>query len=857
MKTLPILSVVAFVIAEAHAIDTTAWQQEQSVSLTAPGLIRLNVSPETMNIALPQLADLRLLSPSGLESPYVIEWPVADSPREVSPLAFKASLTDQSTVLEIETGTTTAIEAVSLESPAASFIKAARIEGSNDGAQWHELAANEVLFRQSGGAGRLRIPFASGSWRSLRITVDDKRNNPVPFTAARLLLTGTKAATLPHAVTIEAREEKPQQTKLTLNLGAANITLAALRFAVGDAVFSRRVTLSYLRDNNGQTVENSIGNADIYRVTADGLSTASLVIPLLHTVPTARVIVTIQNGDSPPLNITGIEAERYPVSLMFSASETGPWKLISGNATAIAPHYDLLELKQYLGKAGVTSLKPGELIANANYKAPATLPELQSEGANIDLAKWRYRRPVTTGQPGVIRVELDALTLAHSQSSLGDLRLIQNEKQIPFLLEHTNASRTMQLKLAKDSDPKRPTVSLWRATMPLDGLPVTQITLSSPTPLFDRALEVWSKSKDQMGNEYRTHLGSTHWTKQAGGKNGELVMSLSFARLPEVFFIETDNGDNPPIEIESVQAQHAVSVVVAKITDSAPVFLYYGNNLAYAPRYDLQLVRAELLSAQQQNATLGTEKVLRAEVKSASDSSVGSPWFWVALGVAIIVLLWVVARMLPATSQFVIVLFLGCVLHAEDKTADTYFRDGIQFFYDAKPKESVAAFDKVIELAPRSAPQLWQRGMSLYYTGEFKKGREQFELHQTVNPHDVENAAWHFICVARAENVESARKALIAIKGDARVPMKEVHELFSGKGNEEAVMKAAENGNAGSEELRNQLCYAHLYLGLYHEALGHTDRAKEHMLKAAIDYKMDHHMGKAAQVHVKLRGWSK
>ena len=56
-------------------------------------------------------------------------------------------------------------------------------------------------------------------------------------------------------------------------------------------------------------------------------------------------------------------------------------------------------------------------------------------------------------------------------------------------------------------------------------------------------------------------------------------------------------------------------------------------------------------------------------------------------------------------------------------------------------------------------------------------------------------------------------------------------------------------------ERRNQLCYAHLYLGLYHEALGHADKAKEHMLKAANDYKMDHYMGKTAQVHVKLRGW--
>lgn len=181
------------------------------------------------------------------------------------------------------------------------------------------------------------------------------------------------------------------------------------------------------------------------------------------------------------------------------------------------------------------------------------------------------------------------------------------------------------------------------------------------------------------------------------------------------------------------------------------------------------------------------------------------------------------------------------------------FREGVRAFYDAKPKESVAAFDKLIAIEPAAKPQLWQRGLSLYLAGDYKGGREQFEVHQTVNSNDVENAAWHFICVARAENLEAARKALIPISGDTRVPMKEVHDLFAGKGSVEQVLKAAESGEG--EALRNHLCYAHLYLGLYFEALADEPKAKEHLLKAANDYRMDHYMGKSAQVHVKVRGW--
>lgn len=189
----------------------------------------------------------------------------------------------------------------------------------------------------------------------------------------------------------------------------------------------------------------------------------------------------------------------------------------------------------------------------------------------------------------------------------------------------------------------------------------------------------------------------------------------------------------------------------------------------------------------------------------------------------------------------------------EKPTPNQLFRQGVDAFYAAKPKESVAAFDQLIAQSPEVKPQLWQRGLSLYYTGDFKAGREQFEVHQTVNTADVENAAWHFICVARAENVEAARKTLIPIEGDSRVPMKQVHELFAGKGSVEDVLKAAETGE--DEELRNHRCYAHLYLGLYYEALGDAVKAKEHLVKAARDFSMDHYMGICAQVHVKLRGW--
>jgi lipoprotein NlpI len=147
-------------------------------------------------------------------------------------------------------------------------------------------------------------------------------------------------------------------------------------------------------------------------------------------------------------------------------------------------------------------------------------------------------------------------------------------------------------------------------------------------------------------------------------------------------------------------------------------------------------------------------------------------------------------------------------------------------FRSGRVAESVQGFDNVIKLAPDAAPQLWQRGIALYFVGRYKDCRAQFELHRTVNPDDVENAAWHFLCVARAESPAAAKAALLPVGPDARVPMREVYQMFRGALTPEEVLKAAGAAPGGQ-------FYAQLYVGLYFEALGDRSRALEHIKTAA------------------------
>ena len=85
--------------------------------------------------------------------------------------------------------------------------------------------------------------------------------------------------------------------------------------------------------------------------------------------------------------------------------------------------------------------------------------------------------------------------------------------------------------------------------------------------------------------------------------------------------------------------------------------------------------------------------------------------------------------------------------------------------------------------------------------------------------------------------------------------MREIHALFASTGDEAAVVRAADPDGTPNEAERDHLCYAHLYLGLWHEANDRADLARTHLRRAAIDFRMDHYMGKVAQVHLTLRGW--
>ncbi|MBM3996294.1 MAG: tetratricopeptide repeat protein [Planctomycetes bacterium] len=178
-----------------------------------------------------------------------------------------------------------------------------------------------------------------------------------------------------------------------------------------------------------------------------------------------------------------------------------------------------------------------------------------------------------------------------------------------------------------------------------------------------------------------------------------------------------------------------------------------------------------------------------------------------------------------------------------------YQMRGLVQFKAGRIKESIADFDVYIERVPKAKISHWQRGISYYYAGQYENGRKQFEGYQDYDDSDVENAVWRFMCMVRVDGIAKARKAMLKIGDDKRVPMRQVYDLYKGDLKPADVMAAANAGEVSPEDRNKRLFYAHLYVGIYHDLLGDKKKAFEHVNQAAEKHRIGHYMWDVARIH--------
>lgn len=623
------------------------WQNVQSFELKSAGLTRISVPLETLTAAREGLGDLRLYDGDAREVPYFLERPVQPKPSNRISKNVQTSVTPDETVVQIVTDISEPIAAVSLETPVTEFLKAVTVEGSTDGKSWTSLVRNAPLFRQAGGANRLRLNLTPGVWPQLKLTLDDRRSKPIAITGV-VLHTEAAAASDSEALPLQVlhRSEEAGQTRFELQLSGTHCTLAELDITATDPLFTRQVALAQQQFIENEVRETVLDRGTIYRISIENQPTAAeLAFAVDVAVQSRGLVVTVQNGDSPPLAIQEISARRRPVYLTFLAAQPGHFSLLSGNAQCPDPRYDVAALATKLHSAAVAQVAWQALKPNPVFNGTDELAGIEVRGIPLDVSAWHYRKHVTPGAGRVQQLELDLQVLARSGASFADLRLISGGKQIPYVLERTSLSRSFAVLIAPVEKPRAGT-SQWRLSLPYHPLPVSRLTFSVADAYFKRAMTLTEQIPDARGNVYTQVLASGLWVRRPEQKDTTLSVILATQPRSEQLTLELENGDNPPLQISEAKAWHTLMRILFTSTQGNAVDLYYGNTDAHAPRYDVELLVPRLLAAQKSQVSLAPEEVLKSDSALISLNAAG--WLlWVVLGGIVVVLFVVIAKLLP------------------------------------------------------------------------------------------------------------------------------------------------------------------------------------------------------------------
>ena len=631
-----------------YALTPNQWQFRQTIEVQAPGLVQVNLSAETINIARPDLSDVRIVDAGEKELPFLIDQPMPRAESTVRPKDFHAEIVSAETRLLITTGTDLAIAGITLETPAGtSFVKSVRVEGSNDQKNWRTLTSGDPVFSMGNGAARLRVQFPEGKWQFLRVVVDDNRTEPLPWTGARLIIAGSPAPTEPVAVTIKSRDENPGMTRLGLDLGATNLRIASIRIGTSEPVFTRTVTVATPELSEEKLHEQTLSSAVLYRVDLNGKIEARLDIPIEKQVYGRELVLLVDNGDSPPLVVSDVRAERRMTRLLFFAPAAGSYNLLSGNSQCDPPRYDLSQLGDQLRRAGAAEGRVSPPSLNPDYNAAANLPQGFAIGAKIDITPWKFRKPIQVAKAGAQQLELDPDVLARAMPDLRDLRVVSEEVQLPYLIERTSINRTVTLTAARANDRERPKVSRWQLKLPQAAIPITRITCATDSSLFERTFRIWEELTDERGDKYADELAQATWRRLPNQPAGQLAASLERTPRSDTILIETDNGDNPPIELHDFRGYYPATRVIFTSAGSQPTALYYGNDEAAAPRYDAKLIAAQLLRSERMAAALGPEETLKSERVRETLNGSARYIFWGVLGIVVVALLVLISRLLP------------------------------------------------------------------------------------------------------------------------------------------------------------------------------------------------------------------
>ena len=614
--------------------------------------VRVSVSGGEHRIAVATngLGDLRIYDSAGREVPYLLVPPPVPEETWATGRILPVVPRKKSSGFEIDLGKPRAINRVRLEGLPAPFMKRVQLEASGDRSHWTLLVTNGTLFDLPDDQLRLvDLGFEAGDYRYLRVAWDDTTSGRMPLppvAAVRLTSDHPLPPPLRIDVAFERRSSEPGRSRYRLRLPAAQLPIVAIELALPERHVLRPARVMEARLSGSHVEPTSVGAATLRRTVRGDLAASQLRIAINPTVE-AELDLIIDDGDNPPLAISGVMTELAHLPWIFFETD-GKLPLVAryGHPKLERPRYDLEAARDGVDRVQPAAARWGEPRGGRPVEQIPTGLGLPATGAAIDAGAFRFRRPIPGGRFGLTALRLDAAALAHSRGgTFVDLRIVDAScRQVPYLLERLDEPLSVDLPpLEKTAAPPRArrdrsAASVYRVRLPYPELPAGRLVLTTPARVFERwvFLEVERISRDRRGQDRTEQVASGGWRHvDAETAAPPLVLSVASLGVRDAV-LSIDEGDNSPLPLGRPRLLLPAWRLRFFRETGAPLTLLYGRDDLAAPRYDLALLAPQLVGAAAHEVWPGPEL-------AAPGPAVPVPniifWSVLAAGVAVLLLL--------------------------------------------------------------------------------------------------------------------------------------------------------------------------------------------------------------------------
>lgn len=398
-----ILALLTPCLAAADWEKTESPRRSAAVLARMPskGVVQARITPEVFDLARPDLADLRVASEPGGETPYVLRFAKGKTYKTALPVKLynRTYRANRRSSVTIDFGSGIMKNRIEVATPGTNFRRKVFIEGSDDGKIWEAVREGAFLFRIAsdaarGGYDKKKISLPDNNQRYLRITVfnapDDPRRIEVQSVKAwRVIKELAETVAVDIAGSSTEQDKNRNETYVYLDLGYRNLPLHELRLNFSDANFFRRISISG-RNRKKRTITTpvedgpprekvvdeswaSVTRGAIYRYSSGAAADEALSLNV-KGAKYRYLRITIQNGDDPPLRYTGASVDRLVHRVVFQPKDEGNHFLYFGHPGTGRPSYDL---KHYVGRLraeGVAEAALSESMPNPFYTVKEKMP---------------------------------------------------------------------------------------------------------------------------------------------------------------------------------------------------------------------------------------------------------------------------------------------------------------------------------------------------------------------------------------------------------------------------------------------------------------------------------------------------